>query len=173
MEVPANSPLRSAPLIPGTMYKDIDTGMCVGRFDESHTNYDIINNRKLGPYTRYFFTLINHNYASEIAGNNSVKLKPTSEILFTIEENEVLKHNLIEAKEGQCGVPYKSLPSAVGATYNASPKVSADQLPSNWRYQARVNGNVSWGEMPGGGRRRKSRRNKNRNRKNKSRRNRH
>lgn len=32
--IPANSPLRSAPLIKGKIYKEIDTQQCVGRFNQ-------------------------------------------------------------------------------------------------------------------------------------------
>ena len=196
MEVPANSPLRSAPLIPGTMYKDIDTGMCVGRFDKKTKTLSLPTGNagvRTPAKDLYYFSLIDHNYATEIAGNTSISLLESS-LLFEEYAGEKLRHNLIKAGDGQCGYIDRT-PSDVGARpppeSPQQPRAHAIRLPPHRivnRQPAPPNRNLSLAASaamnnrsedpfspwrPGGGRRRKSRRNKNRNRNRKSRRNRH
>jgi len=95
--LPANSPLRSAPLVEGKIYKDTDTNKCIGEFvGVKHSFGRLNNNSGTGvPYYEYHFKHF------DIATG---KLDDKSASRFgTRDADDVIKHNLVEVKEGECG----------------------------------------------------------------------
>jgi hypothetical protein len=95
--LPANSPLRSAPLIEGKIYKDTDTNKCIGRFAGiKHSFRALANNSGTGvPYYEYHFN--HYNYETGTFNEKS------GSRFGTREQDAVIKHNLVEVREGECG----------------------------------------------------------------------
>jgi hypothetical protein len=109
MSIPANSPLRSAPLIKGKIYKEIDTQKCVGRFNQMQRM--AVGNGPAGEY--YMFDRWDENnaiFTPESFG--SAYLTRSNSNARKNGRYENIKHNLTEANEGECGRPFEARAAA-------------------------------------------------------------
>jgi len=97
--LPADSPLRSAPLVEGMIYKNTDSNKCIGKFAGVDSfqaeGYNAQENYKFYPYD-YKKKRILHEYAINA---------------FIKKRGGPLKHDLVVVGPGECGK--ENLPSPV------------------------------------------------------------
>lgn len=154
--LPANSPLRSAPLVEGKIYKDTDTNKCIGKFAGIKMSWRELANKSGDrvPWDNYQFNLYNYETGTFDEESSSG---------YARKMGEKLQHNLVEVNEGECGRKRELLPMEAvlknpnNNGYWGLPAEAAPMNPNNNGHWVLPPAAAPAAPVPSGGRRRKTR----------------